>query len=372
LNISKITNAEAIALLTIIMANKIILSLPEIIISSTGSSAWLNTLYIIIIAFVFVLVVSKLMKTFPDFDILDVSEYVGGKLLKWITGITQVIILILIANIVLRSFSYTLKTIYFKQSPILFIVLLMVFPIVIANKLGIKSISKICLYIMPLAYVGLIILLLAPASDFEFQRIFPLLGYGLDATFFSGISNLFALSGLGYIFLLPPILKENTQLKKITLISLTFSSIALFFSILCMLFIFSFHINTNENMTLYLLTMVVHHGNVIHGINIIFMLVWILSIIAYVSTTIFFVLLILRKLGNIDNISPVNYSISMLLLSSSIIFQNYPQFFSTVQNLLIKVVLYFVFIFEPLLLLFSNVKHKFKSHRMSIIRKEQS
>ena len=51
---------------------------------------------------------------------------------------------------------------------------------------------------------GLIILLLAPIKDFEVQRVFPVLGYGLDKTFISGTSNLFALSGLGYIFLLPP------------------------------------------------------------------------------------------------------------------------------------------------------------------------
>lgn len=362
---SKLNNIEAIGLLSIIMANKIILNLPELIISSTGSAAWLNTLYIIIIAFIFIAIVLKLMNKFPGEDILDISQNIGGPILKIIVGAVQILLLFFIAGSTIRSFSYTLKTIYFTQSPIVFIVLFMIIPVIIANKLGIKSISKICLYIIPIAYIGLIILLLAPVKDFEFQRIFPILGYGFNATFISGISNLFALSGLGYIFLMPSVLDKNSNIRKITTISLILSSIALFFSILCMLFIFSFHVNTNENMTLYLLTMVVHHGNVIHGINILFMIVWILSIIAYISTTIFFIILILKKLlclqnKSSKNISYINYFIAALLLICSIVFQNYPTIYFAMQNIVTPAILCFVFIVDPLILILAVLKNRIK------------
>ncbi|MBQ3407642.1 MAG: GerAB/ArcD/ProY family transporter [Clostridia bacterium] len=361
MNNSKLNNLEAIGLLSIIMANKVILNLPELIISSTGSAAWLNTIYITVIAFIFLSIILKLMNHFPEFDILDISEYIGGSFLKFVVGIFQIILLFFIANIVIRSFSYTLKTIYFTQSPILFIVLFMVVPVLIANTFGLKSISKICLYVVPIAYIGLVILLLAPVKDFEFQRIFPILGYGIDATFFSGISNLFALSGLGYIFLLPQNLGNNTNIKKITTISLALSVSALFFSILCMLFTFSYHVNPNENMNLYLLTMVVHHGNVIHGINILFMIIWILSIIAYISTTVFFILFILKKLGRLKYTNSLNYSFSSLFLSSCIVFQNYPQFYFVAQSFMEHVILYFVFLLEPLLFIIAIIKHKIQS-----------
>ena len=179
---------------------------------------------------------------------------------------------------------------------------------------------------------GLVILLLAPIKDFEVQRLFPIFGYGLDKTFLFGISNLFALSGLGYIYLLPPLLKENTSLKRITIISTMLSSIALFFSVLCILFVFSFHINTNENMTLYLLTMVVHHGNIIHGINILFMLIWILSIVAYISTSIFFVIFVLKKITNIRAKNILVYTIPIALLPCAILFQNNPILYTTIQK----------------------------------------
>ena len=357
MNVTRLNKIEAIALLSLIMANKIIFNLPEIIISSTGSAAWLNTVYIIVIAFIFLAICLKLLGNFSGFDILDISEYIGGNILKYIVGLLQVFLLILVANTTIRSLVYTLKTIYFTQSPIIFLALFIIVPALIANRFGIKSISKTCLYIIPIAYVGLTILLLAPAKDFEVQRLFPILGYGINATFFTGLSNLFALSGLGYIFLLPPILRENANIKKIGNISLALSSIALFFSILCMLFVFSFHVETNENMALYLLTMVVHHGNVIHGINVLFMIIWILSIVAYLSTTIFFMLFILKKLGRIENTSALNYSICSILLSSSIIFQNYPQIYFVIHNIMKSTIMYFVFLIEPTLLIIANIKH---------------
>lgn len=361
---SKLNTIEVIALLSIIMANKIILNLPELIISSTGSAAWINTLYVIIIAFVFIMSVFKLMKHFPGKDIIDISDYIGGPLLKFIVSIFQAILLFMVASVVLRSFSYTLKTIYFNQSSVLFILLFMIVPVIIAYKIGIKSISKICVYILPVAYIGLLVILLSPAKDFEPQRIFPILGYGFNSTFINGLSNLYALSGIGYVFLLPSILDKNTNIKKITLVSLVISSIALFFSILCMVFIFSFHIDTNENMTLYLLTMVVHHGNVIHGINILFMIIWIISIISYISTTVFFIIFIIKKIFGIDNNSKYSsliiYIIASLLLICSVFLQNNPTSYMKVQDILAQSILYFVFLVVPLILIAANFKDKLK------------
>ena len=78
---SKLNNVEAIGLLLIIMANKIILNLPEMIISSTGSAAWINVTYIVILAFLFIIISSKLMNYFPGKDIIDISGTNGGGLL---------------------------------------------------------------------------------------------------------------------------------------------------------------------------------------------------------------------------------------------------------------------------------------------------
>lgn len=372
MNISKINNIEAVALLSIIMANKIILNLPESIISSTGSSAWINVIYILAIAFIFVFVCTKLMKNFPEHDIIDISEYIGGSFFKTIFSVLQIFILIIVINVVIRNFSDTIKTIYFTQSPIIFITLFLVISAAVANKFGLKTISKICIYIAPLAFIGLSILLLVPAKDFEIHRLLPILGYGINETFFKGLTSLFALSGLGYIFLLPPILKSHKDLKKITVISLSISGLFLFFSTICMLLIFSFYINANENMSLYLLTMVVHHSNLIHAVNTLFLLVWILSIISYISITLYFILYIIKKVGRLSDTSSINYSIVSTFIALSLILQNYTPAFAVFRNIAEYSVLIFVFILEPLLLIIANIKQKIKNQNTKQVETTES
>ena len=358
MNISKIQNMEAIAMLTIVMANKIILNLPKTIIASTGSSAWINTIYIIAITFVFVFLVTKLLKKFPDKDILDISEYLGGKKLKIVISIFYILFFITIASLLARNFSEALKIIYFKQSPLIYVVLFMLFSACIANKFGIRAITKSMVFIAPIVFIGLLIILLSPVKHFVIQRFFPILGYGFNATFFEGLTNIFALSGIGYIYLLPTLLKNNQDLRKITLISLAISSIYLFLSVCCLLLVFSFTVDTNENISIYLLTMVANFGSFIHGINTIFIFVWILSIIAYLSTAIFFISFILRKIGNLKNTNSVNYCITSIILGLSLFGKNYAQLTGFTDNLLNYLVIAFVFVVNPILLLIANFKQK--------------
>ena len=89
----KIGTIEAIALIVTIIINQIILNLPDVIISTTGSSSWINVIYISIIAIIFCALICKLFKPFNSNDILDVSEYLGGKVLKFIIGIAFVTII---------------------------------------------------------------------------------------------------------------------------------------------------------------------------------------------------------------------------------------------------------------------------------------
>ena len=180
---------------------------------------------------------------------------------------------------------------------------------------------------------------------------------------FHGLSNLFALSGLGYVFLLPPLLNNSSNLNKISKIALCISSFFLVLGIICIQLVFSLYMYANENMTLYLLTMVVHHGNLIHGINILFMIIWILSILSYISTTFFFILYIAKKMLKIENVNPFNYAFALLFLGTSVAFQNYPQVFSSIKSIMQNSILLFVFLLEPLLLLTANIKKSIQERK---------
>ena len=84
---TKIGNKEAIALLTTISFNQIIIFGVKSIINNTSSASLLNLLYLSIIILIFTILICYLLNKFPSFDLLDISDYLGGKILKWIVGI---------------------------------------------------------------------------------------------------------------------------------------------------------------------------------------------------------------------------------------------------------------------------------------------
>lgn len=181
---SKLENLEAIALITIIMANKIILNIPKSIIVSTGSSAWITTIYISIIAILFAYFITLLFKNFSCSDILDVSKYLGGNKLKVIIGFLHIFLLLIVSILMLRNFSETLKVIYFNESPLLFLLIFFVITACIANKFGIKVIAKVNLIIAPAIFISILIILFAMFKDFVPQRLLPILRIWCKTNFF--------------------------------------------------------------------------------------------------------------------------------------------------------------------------------------------
>ena len=197
---SKIGSIEAIALIVVVILNHIVLNLPETFLGSCGSSSPLNIIYVSILIFIFLFFVIKLFKNFSNSDIIDISEFLGGKYLKTIIGVLFIIYFILISATQLRGFGEILKIVYFPKVAICFLSAIFLVVAIVANKFGTNTIIKTNLIIVPLVMFNLLVAFFCVSTRFVPERIFPILGYGVNETFFSGISNIFALNGISYIY----------------------------------------------------------------------------------------------------------------------------------------------------------------------------
>ena len=65
----------------------------------------------------------------------------------------------------------------------------------------------------------IVLVFIGNSKNFHFENIYPILGNGINATFFSGFSNVFAFCGLAYLFFLPSKLRNPEKLTKISIIS---------------------------------------------------------------------------------------------------------------------------------------------------------
>ena len=234
-NFKKLTSIEAIFLMVIVTINRIILNVPQKILSSCGSSSILNIFYVSIIAIIFTLIIVYLFKHFSNSDIIDVSEYVGGKILRIIIGLMIVIYLLLVVSASLRNFSEILYITYYNKTHVFYIIMSFIIVSVISNFLGENSIIKTNVIITITIIISLIITFLSVTSNFIFQRIFPILGYGAYNTFFLGLSNILAFNGLFAIYFLMPMLSNVHDFKRISIVSIVIISLFLLTSTACLL-----------------------------------------------------------------------------------------------------------------------------------------
>ncbi len=363
MNTEKLGYVEAISLITLVIINKVILILPKEIISATGSAAWLNTLYVSIIALLLAWFISFLFKKFQGMDILDVSEFLGGNVLKNIVGILYIFLLVLVSIFVLKNFTETLKAIYFRTSPLIFILLFFIVSTTIANHFSSKVLAKANLILMVLSFLGIALILIASFKNFSVDQFFPVLGYGFKETFITGISSLFSFSAIGYIFLLGPLLDKPKNLKKISLLSILASGIYLFSTVTCILLSFSFSFKSGESISLYLLTRTIEFGRFIQRIDAIFIFMWIVSAILYICIAIHFSIYLFKKLTKISDSSCLNYTMNLFILAVLLVPVGIASF-NYVVGTLFKILTFAVlFIGSTLILVLANLKHKLISKK---------
>ena len=364
----KIGYVEAIALITIVMINKIILNTPKDIIAKNGPASCLNVLYISAIAIAIVCLISYLLKKFPGKDILDISEFLGGKPLKVAIGMAYVLLLIMLTASIIKNLSETLRIIYFRTSPILFIALFFIVSSTICNRFSIKVIAKANLIISPAIFISVIILLASSIKNFMPERIFPILGYGLNQTFFSGLSNIFSFSGILYLLFLPPLLDKPNKLKRMSIIAVIISSVYLLLSVTCLLLSLSFTMNSDESFSLYVLTRNLDYGRFIQRVDAVFILIWIIAIVSYINIPISLCIYIFKKLTNISDTNSINYSINLLILAISIIPIEYAIFATFVARSVQYSFLILFFAISIPILIIANLKLKFTNSRKEPFR----
>lgn len=363
---SKINNIQTTALILVIMLNHLILNLPKNLLDSCGPSAPLNVIYVSILMFIFLFIVLKLFKNFSNSDILDVAEFLGGKILKTIIGLLFVAYFVTISATQLRNFCEILQLTYFPYISISLLIIFFLIIAVIANKFGDASITRINLIVVPLVMINLLVAFFCISPRFVPERIFPILGYGFNETFFSGISNIFAFTGLSYIYFLQPLLRDTKKYEKLSFIGMGISALYLLLSVTALLFSFADVLYINELSPIYLLIRGANWGRFIQRPDAIFFLGWILCMMSYISITIMFITLIFKKIGNLSTKNILAYPASALIFIVAMLPKGMVEI-RFIENYIFK---YFtiglVFIVSFIVLALANIKYENKTSKKEI------
>ncbi len=392
---TKIGNKEAIALLVTITFNHVIFNGIKTIINTTSSASLLNILYVGILSIIFTCVMCYFLNKFPTFDIIDISNYLGGKKLKWIIGLLYIAYFIFFTGVLLHIFASSLQIIYFPVTKNFYIVLLFVITTFFACNMKYNAVYRSNLLFFPFLIISTLFLafsdipffriermypflgygffptfisgfliistLFLAFSDipfFRIERMYPFLGYGFFPTFISGISNMFAFQALAYIYFMPPMLKEPNKIKKVAVTAIIISCIFILICVGIILFMFNSFLNTDELMPLYSAVKYIEFGSFFRKMDSFFILIWIISFISFLSITLKISSNILKKLTNVEKDSFLIFILSIFLLVASIWQKNYAISIFIVENIYRYAFFILVIGISFLVLLFAFIKQK--------------
>ena len=358
MSVYKISLLEATTLILIVTVNRLAISIPQAILLSCGSSAILNTIYVSLIAILLTYIIVRLFRKFPDSDIIDVSEFLGGKFLKYVIGTLFFIYIVTILSFLLRDFIEILRVLYYTDTPIVYLLSFFIVVCIIANLLGSKSIVKTNVILCIIMIIGLLIAFSSVIPNLTIQRIFPILGYGSYTTFFSGLTNILAFNGLSILYLVPPMLNDKKDLKKASMIAVSISAILIILATSSMLLAFSFSTNIEKISPLYTLLSNNEFEKYFQHPESLFVFTWILSFMSYINVACLLLVQILKKLTNVKNGKPFIFPICIAIIVLTLLPRNMIQA-REFGNYLSK---YFAtpitFIVFPLIMIFANLKYK--------------
>lgn len=209
------------------------------------------------------------------------------------------------------------------MTSLIFIILTFIIVICIALQHRFSSIAKVNLLIIPLVVISIIFLFVANIKNFSLDNIFPIFGDGLFDTFVTGLGNLGAFGGITLLYFLPPYLKEPQKMKKIYLTSIIFGTIYFILCISIILFMFISLMYTNQIMPLYSAARHIEFGNFFQRLESIFLLIWILQMVCYLSIVAKISISIFKKITNISDEKPVIFVFGLLIFAISLLPNNY-------------------------------------------------
>lgn len=358
MNVNKISLIEAIALILIVTINRLFINIPQAILLSCGSSAILNAIYISLIAILLTYIIVKLFNKFSNSDIIDVSEFLGGKFIKYIVGMFLLIYIIVISAVLLRDFAEIIHILYYTDTPIIYLLLFFIVVCIISNLLGDRSILRTNVILCIIVVVSLIISFASVIPNLTIQRAFPILGYGTYTTFFSGLTNIFAFNGLLILYLIPPMLENKKDFKKASMIAVSIAGILIILATSSILLAFAFSTNIEKISPLYMLLANNEFGKYLQHPESLFVFTWILSFMSYLNIACMMLVQILKKLTNVKNGKPFVIPLCIIILLITLIPKNIMQAREIGTFLSKYICTPLIFIILPIILIFANLKYK--------------
>ena len=168
--------------------------------------------------------------------------------------------------------------------------------------------------------------------------------------------------GTVFFLFIMPLLKKPEQFSKIAYSATAIYSLAIFVTILALLLMFPLSISSGSNIPLYMQIRQITLGNFIQRTDALFVIIWFITLLSYLSILMSFVTIIFKKITNIENTSSIGNCFLAIIFGISLLYSNIVQV-RTFQSKYYRILFFIILGITFIIMILANLKYIFKNER---------
>jgi spore germination protein KB len=314
--------SEAICLITVVNANKVLFTSPSHIVRLVGTAGWYMTLISAAVAAVGFTFVYLLVKRFAGRDIVEVFNIVLGPFVGLIVSAAFAALFMFNAGITMGEFTEVFKVYVLPESPKYFIVLIFIIPVVIINYLGLETLARIARISAYFLLAGFIAVLVLGFQNYNFYRLFPLEGRGIGKTLYHGLARSSVYADAVILAVIARTLQKTNNIKKAGYAGIAISGLLISAALMAFSLAFNYHTGAEITSPMYQMTTLIDYGRFIQRIDPIFLLTWNVSSFISVSLLFYAAVSIYCKMFEMHDTRPVIIALSTVLFATAMLPEN--------------------------------------------------
>ncbi len=323
---------------------KFLFTYPRFMIERCENGAWISVLVYGIAALAIFFITGILYRRCEKLSILTQAEYIGGKLLKVITGVFVIMLFMFNIAPMVRAFPEAIKTALLQNSPMLFITLILSFGVIVGVYYGIEALSKLASLFLPVAALFVLVFAVLLVPEFDANNLFPM---SVKKALTEGTTSLSVFSDILVLnFLL--MYCENTDVAVKAgikaIITGIIAGVGVTF-VYCL--IYPYPSSSRFIVPLYQMSRIVAVGTYFQRLEAVFEFVWSISIFLYTAVYLFVMCDIFRQSFNLKDYRPL--AVPMLLILLMLVFREESYVKTLRANFVSSMILFPLFFALPLI-----------------------
>lgn len=305
---------EITSLLVNAISVKMLFSFPRNFVIKSGNAAWIQVIYVSLLALILFFITTKIYQKAGSKDILTIAEETGGKALKIAIGILLILVLGINVAANMRLFPETVNGILLPETPIEFILLLFGVCIAIGAYMGLESIARIHAIFLPVAGLFLVAFLILIVPQISVTNLFPIFGTGTYNIFVSGLEELRLFGDIIILNILLPFCKDRKAAVKSGYRAILISGGISLIITLSYCLTFPYPSSTEFVTPVYMMTRLLRIGRYFQRLEAFFEFVWSIALLLYASLYLFAICHVWQKCFNLRYYRPVIFPVVTLMV----------------------------------------------------------